>query len=283
MTAAPLLKSTSAPYGASYQDRQAEKYRNRASNHWKIRIDLFNDLVDRLALPRLGRPDPASITAVDIGCSIGTFALESARRGFRAIGLDMDPAALAIARQLAHEEGVNPEFICADVSAWASSGSIDFAIAFDLFEHLHDDEIGSLLRTIRAAMSPEGSLIYHTFPTEYEYLFYEDDGRLAAPLEAFTHLPPDEFDRRVRAHALRLDADRLDRGQPTQRERIARDVHCNPLTRPRLDAMLERAGFRSLEIRTAQLYDFRPQQQAKFAGQPIADRNLFGVAVPREP
>lgn len=274
------IKATSASYGRSYQDRQAEKYRQRATNHWKARVDLFNDLMDRVALPRLRAVEPASVTVVDIGCSIGTFALEAARRGHRAIGLDMDPEALVTARALAVEEGVQPEFVCADVSAWAAAGSIDIAVAFDLFEHLHDDEIGSLLRAIRRGISARGSLVFHTFPTEYDYLFYEEDGRLARPLEALTHLPPAEFERRTRALALRIDAERLERGQPTERERIAREPHCNPLTRPRLAAMLRRAGFEPLEIGTGQLYKLRPEQQAKFAGQPVADRNLFGVAVP---
>jgi 2-polyprenyl-3-methyl-5-hydroxy-6-metoxy-1,4-benzoquinol methylase len=274
-------KATSAEYGRSYQDRQAQKYRGRATNHWKARIDLFNDLVDRVALPRLGGREAGPIMAVDIGCSVGTFAIEAARRGFQSVGLDMDPEALVAARGLASEEGVSPEFVCADVSAWAAgAGSIDLAIAFDLFEHLHDDELGSLLRSIRSALSPRGSLVYHTFPTEFDYLFFEDGGRLAAPLEAHAHQPPDQFERTTRALALRLDAERLERGLPTQREAIAREPHCNPLTVTRLEAMLRRAGFRSLEIRTAQLYPFFPEQMARFAGQPIADRNLFGVAIP---
>ncbi|VAX39411.1 hypothetical protein MNBD_PLANCTO03-445 [hydrothermal vent metagenome] len=103
-------------YGREYQLAQAEKYRNRAQNHWRHRIELGHRLVDEHVLARLPKQDPSKVTVVDIGCSIGTFAIEFARRGFRAIGVDFDAMAIDVARELAAEERVSPEFLVADVA-----------------------------------------------------------------------------------------------------------------------------------------------------------------------
>src|SRR5438046_1211256 len=103
--AATSIKPTSAAYGRAYQEHQAAKYRDRANNHWKTRIALAEDLLERFVMPRLAGRAPASIVSVDVGCSIGTFAIEMARRGFRSIGIDLDARALEIAQVLATEEG----------------------------------------------------------------------------------------------------------------------------------------------------------------------------------
>lgn len=236
--------------------------------------------------------DPASIHVLDIGTSIGTFAIELAKRGYACTGIDLDADALTIARELAEEEGVSPTFVQEDVSAWTGRpGSVDVAVAFDLFEHLHDDELGALLRAVRTAMRPEGTLIYHTFPTEFDYIFFAPNKEEAvakrngapplwAPLEKYAHLPPEQFEKKVRAYAARLDGDYLDSGGVPHREFIAMHQHCNPLTKERLDAILRRAGFRSVLIETGQLYPYQPEQQARFKGQPIVDRNLYGAAAP---
>lgn len=280
----PSHKPSSAEYGLEYQRGQAAKYRARATNHWAIRVGLAMRLADEFAMPRLGAraaAQPATVRVLDVGCSIGTFAIEFAKRGFTATGIDLDADALTIARELALEEGVAPVFLQEDVSAWTGGpGSIDIVVAFDLFEHLHDDELGAMLRAIRTALRPDGTLIYHTFPTEFDYIFFSKHKPLWEPLEPFAHLPPEEFEKRARAYAARLDAEYLESGGVPHREWIELHQHCNPLTRPRLERMLARAGFRSALIETAQLYPFGPAQQARFAGQPIADRNLYGAAVP---
>ncbi len=279
----PSHKESSAEYGLEYQRGQAAKYRGRATNHWKTRVELAMRLAEEWSIPRLGgraARDPGSVRVLDVGCSIGTFAIEFARRGFTATGIDLDADALVIARELAAEEGVRAEFLQEDVSAWTGAhGSVDIVVAFDLFEHLHDDELGALLRAIRGALSPEGTLIYHTFPTEFDYIFFSKNRPLWEPLLALAHLPAEEFERRARAYAARLDAEYLESGGVPHREWIEMHQHCNPLTKRRLEGMLRRAGLRSLAIETAQLYPFGLERQAQFAGQPIVDRNLFGAAV----
>lgn len=45
------IKETSAEYGKEYQSVQADKFRDRNNNHWKLRIDLAKSLVAKYVLP----------------------------------------------------------------------------------------------------------------------------------------------------------------------------------------------------------------------------------------
>lgn len=120
-------KETFYKYGREYQLKQAEKYKNRENNHWKFRIDMAKTLVERYSLPRFkGKPNK-EVIVVDVGCSIGTFAIEFAKMGYQSFGIDLDKSALDIARQLSH---------------------------------------------IGKQLSNEGSLVSHTFPTQYDYIFF---------------------------------------------------------------------------------------------------------------
>ena len=91
-------KATSYHYGEECQTQLAEKYRNRQSNHWKHRIELVHRLVSQYALSRLGHKSVSDVVVVDVGCSIGTFAIEFAKLGYRSYGVDFDPEALKLAK-----------------------------------------------------------------------------------------------------------------------------------------------------------------------------------------
>ena len=66
------------------------------------------------------------------------------------------------------------------------------------------DELGSFLRSVRKQLSKEGSLVFHTFPTQYDYLFF---GRtyLRLPLVPFRNLSIPRFNRVVKAYASLVD------------------------------------------------------------------------------
>lgn len=280
-------KSTSAHYTKSYQENQLEKYRARATNHWQYRIALANRMVHDIALPRLKPALLKNVVVVDVGCSIGTFALEFAKSGFRAFGMDFDQAALKMAAQLATEQGTQATFLCGDVSDWpVELPKIDIAICFDIFEHLHDDEIGSLLVALRRNLSEEGLLIFHTCPTEYQYIF-SGHRLMAWPIIPFAWLSKDLFARVTKAYAALLDILFLIIRGKTHKEQIARDIHCNMLTKERMDAMLQRAGYEKIYLDTGHLFPnrtSRPRTQRWFRKQEITHPNLFGAyAVKKNP
>jgi 2-polyprenyl-3-methyl-5-hydroxy-6-metoxy-1,4-benzoquinol methylase len=274
-------KSTSYAYGEAYQREQVEKHRNRQSNHWQQRIALAHRLVNQWVLPRFEGRSPDEITILDVGCSIGTMAIEFALRGFNACGVDFDASALAIGRDLSREEGVSVQFFEGDVSDWQcpAGTSLDIALCFDIFEHLHDDELGALLQSIRRRLNPRGALVFYTFPLQFDYIFYS---RAATgwPLVPFLWMPPKYFERIVRAYAALLDLALLLVTGNSYEERIKKRSHCNPTTSTRLLDILSRAGYEIPFIETDNIYSFSPNLLRRFGKQPIAHRNLYGIAYP---
>jgi 2-polyprenyl-3-methyl-5-hydroxy-6-metoxy-1,4-benzoquinol methylase len=246
--------------------------------------------VPQYALPRLQHKAARDTVVVDVGCAIGTFAIEFAKLGYLTYGVDFDPEALKLARQLCEEEGVCAEFICDDIANWNHNfPPIDVAICFDIFEHLHDDELGSFLTSVKKQMSQEGSLVFHTWPTQYDYLFF-GKRHLRLPLILFKRLSAAKFEIVVKAYAGLLDVMRLVMKGGTHGDLVKFESHCNLTTKERLSDILLRAGYEIVSIESSQLYSSPPPSrrypitgrvEARFAKQPIAHRNLYGVAIPR--
>ena len=135
------------------------------------------------------------------------------------------------------------------------------------------------LQSIRRHLSDRGALVFYTFPLQYDYLFFSRDV-LHWPLLPFRWLPPARFERLVRAYASFLDAGLLMATGCSYRDRIKGISHCNPTTPSRLTDILRRAGYTVAHIETRNIYPFKPHVLRRFGGQPIAHRNLFGVAYP---
>lgn len=264
-------------YGEKYQKDQVEKHRNRHHNYWKARVGLLNSLIETYYLRRVKKKDKKNIIAVDIGCSIGTMAIELAKSGYKSYGIDFDSEALKIARQLSEEENVSVEFINEDVSNWNRNfPPIDVAVCFDIFEHLHDDEVGSLLQSVKKQLSPNGIIIFHTFPTEYDHIFF-DRSYLRLPLIPFKYLSEKIFDRIVRAYAAFIDILLLLIVGYTYKERLEHIKHCNPTSKQRLRKIFERSGYEILCLQSSNLYPLKKNIQKQFSRQDIAHRNLYGA------
>jgi 2-polyprenyl-3-methyl-5-hydroxy-6-metoxy-1,4-benzoquinol methylase len=271
------IRKTFAEYGQDYQINQANKYRNRTNNHWQKRIALSFDLVNKYVVKNLNKSPQESIV-VDVGCSIGTFAIEFAKLGYQSFGVDFDHSALDIARQLSQEEKVSPKFICGDINEWPdiSLSQIDIAICFDIFEHLHDDELGSFLQSIKKTLSRNGYLVFHTFPTQYDYIFFSKRYTYW-PLIPFKNIRTSRFDKLAKIYSLFLDIYFLIRNGKIHKDMIKNNQHCNPLTKERLEDIFLRGGFKIIYLESSQLYPFKKDVQNIFSKQSISYRNLFGV------
>jgi len=277
-----ILLTELEKYGREYQLNQEKKYRDRKNNHWKIRIELAKKLVEMYSLPRLGAKETQEIIVVDVGCSIGTFAIEFAKMGYKSFGIDFDSSAIEIAKKLACEENVSPVFVIGDVSDWKETiDGIDIAIFFDIFEHLHDDELGSLLKSIKNAISKGGSVVFHTFPTQYDYMFFGKK-YLRWGLIPFKYLSPSKFNLITKAYASLYDIALLFKKGSTYKELMKVSRHCNPLTSLRLKDILGRAGYELLFLESSNLYDEEKSIQKQFRNQPMSYRNLYGVAIPSD-
>jgi len=135
----------------------------------------FGDLADRYSRrTRFARtrmrnvlsllPDPAGLVIVDLGCGMGTFTIEAARRGGRVVGIDAAPAALAAARRVAAGERVpGARFVRADAARLPiARGVADLVLAADLIEHLDDDTLARVLAEARNALRRPGLLVLYT-------------------------------------------------------------------------------------------------------------------------
>jgi 2-polyprenyl-3-methyl-5-hydroxy-6-metoxy-1,4-benzoquinol methylase len=284
-------KATSYGYGDDYQRQMLEYYRRLKNSTAGIAevetFELVKELISE-AHSRQGRPREQTVV-VDVGCSIGTHAIECSRIGFRSFGLDFDKSAIDMARQLNSEEGTRAEFHQMDVSDWGKDfPRIDIAVCADIFEHLHDDELGSLLVSLRKNFSDDGILVFHTAPQEFDYLFWRKEGQngmivLPWVLWPFKWLSDEHFTRVTRIAALALDMWLVATRGKTYKEHIKMADHPNPLTTSRLADLLRRAGYEILTVATrtsdAQI---QPRHRDLLRARTVTHRSLYGLARPRK-
>lgn len=263
-------------YSSKYVKDQLEKFRNRHNNHWVNHISLAKRLVSKYApLP------PAYL--VDLGCSIGTFALEFALDGYDTIGLDFDAKALEQGRKLAKELGCSPRWVCGDAGAFSLRKKVDTIVCFDLLEHLDDNVIAKLLECVRDSLKSGGTFVFHTFPTTHDHIFYKRFFT-CLPLIPFRSLSKRNFEILVSWYAGFLDLFYLLRYGKTHKGVISKTVHPNPLSKERLQCFIKNAGLDIIhfDMSLDSVNPLKPGQgvlaKKFFANQPVALRSIWGVA-----
>lgn len=114
--------------------------------------------VERL-LELLEPPEGAHV--LDLCCGPGRHSLELARRGFRVTGVDRTEEYLEEARRRAGEEGLDVEFVRADMRKFVRKATFDAAVnlftSFGYFEDPADDR--AVLRNVRDSLRPGGRLL----------------------------------------------------------------------------------------------------------------------------
>ncbi|MGH7551627.1 MAG: class I SAM-dependent methyltransferase [Longimicrobiales bacterium] len=147
-------------YDAAYFDDLAARYRER-NRFARRRIENVFSLL----------PPVHGKSVIDLGCGMGTFTIECARRGAVAIGIDPAPAAVAAARRVADAEHARSAFfIQADaVRLPLGDESADVVLAADVTEHLDDETLGRVLREATRVLRPGGQLVLYT--PEQRHLF----------------------------------------------------------------------------------------------------------------
>lgn len=153
MTRRPTAYDVAGHYDAAYYGDLARRYRTR----------------NRFARKRLANvlsllPPLAGRTVVDLGCGMGTFTIEAARRGALALGIDFAPEALPAAASVAAvERTANAWFARADAVALPlRAGSADIVVAADLTEHLDDATLDGVLRDAHRVLRAGGTLVLYT-------------------------------------------------------------------------------------------------------------------------
>jgi len=110
----------------------------------------------RLILSLAARYAPDARSVLEVGCGSGnvTAALAASRSWTRVVGLDLHPSGLSLAR--AALPG-SVELIQADARQIPFRAAFDLAGAFDVLEHVPEDE--SIIGGVRAALADDGIFI----------------------------------------------------------------------------------------------------------------------------
>jgi ubiquinone/menaquinone biosynthesis C-methylase UbiE len=261
-------------YGPDYAAEQAGRYLRmlRGEGPWVVRTRSVLDLVG----PLRGR------RVLDIGCGVGTFAMELAKQGNDCVGLDASPNMLRTASDLARSQRLTRcHFVVGDAALHPlRPATFDVVIASDIVEHLLPEPLARMIGACWEALKPGGVLLVHTFPAKYDYFFAS--WKWWGFVLPVWWLPPrallryvDWLDRRVvprLRHAHRWVTER--REEPL--------AHCNCLMRANLEEFVQRAGFAIRHSRAETTYPPSASRRfidGLFGGREITKRNVFLVAV----
>lgn len=166
----PTAYDVAGHYDERYYDDLARRYRTR-NRFARQRLANVLSLLPPLAGRRL----------LDIGCGMGTFTIEAARRGARALGVDFAPAALTTAVHVARAEGADgARFVRADAARLpVADASMDVVLAADVTEHLDDDTLARILAECERVLRSGGVLVIYTPEQSHIFERLRERGALA--------------------------------------------------------------------------------------------------------
>lgn len=147
-----LKQITSEDYTSEYFAYHVWKYKSGA---WANRINELLSVVN---------PSSQDIIA-DIGCGIGTLAIECAKKGSRVYAIDYSQVALDIAENLSKEIGVFDKLTFVNSSVQTISigdSEVNKVICADIVEHLYPKEFDSLLAESYRILRSNGTITIST-------------------------------------------------------------------------------------------------------------------------
>ena len=118
---------------------------------------LYRHLVGRLEtypIPKLPLPPGNGELFLEIGCNWGRWCVAAARSGYRVVGIDASLEAIAAARRVADQLGIEATYLVADARHLPfPDASFDIVFSYSVFQHFAKtealtsfDEIGRVLR-----------------------------------------------------------------------------------------------------------------------------------------
>jgi len=134
-----------------YDDfRQRTGFGSLPADRTKADVDF---LVEELSLV------PGS-KVLDLFSGTGRHSIEFARRGIHAVGVELNPEYVGLAKQRAHEAGVAPQFVTGDVRTVPFGSGYDAAIVmWSSFGYFSDEEDRAVIRKVHSALNPDGRFL----------------------------------------------------------------------------------------------------------------------------
>jgi SAM-dependent methyltransferase len=97
---------------------------------------------------------------LDVGCNWGRWTIAAARAGFRATGLDPKEKALAAARRVAAQLGVEAGFVAGDARELPfPDGSFDAVFSYSVLQHLSKPDARTAVAEIGRVLRPGGTAL----------------------------------------------------------------------------------------------------------------------------
>lgn len=198
-------------------------------------------------------------TVLDVACGTGSVALEFARRGCTAVGVDKSAEMIEEACEKARQSGVkNVEFLCHDACTMQLNQLSDLAVSlFDSFNYiLQPDELERAFACVQAALV-EGGYFVFDMNSEYalrENLFTQNNLYSRGPLRYNWVSSYDKVTRRCRVEMNfeRWDEDRV--------EKFSEVHHQRAYDMDEVNELLKAAGFEPVAVYDA--YTFRSPRRA---------------------
>ena len=160
-------------------------------NLWATRPNRF--LVAEVAEISPGR-------ALDLACGEGQNAIWLASLGWDVVGVDYSEVAIAKARARAERDGVEAEFVCADLVGYTPDPQT-FDLVLVLYLHIPADQRRRVLERAAAAVAPGGTFVFvgHDVTNMTEGVGGPSDPRiLCTPEEIAAELPGLEIEKAER-------------------------------------------------------------------------------------
>ena len=154
MTDADPIKQAEIDYPVAIGEEGRAWLKNKPFHHDpRMTARLLIDFAYILELLDL---QPGS-SMVELGCGSGWMTRFAARHGLDAHGYDIAPEMIAIARELAEQEGLDAKFDVADMETLDLGRRFDAALLYDALHHSRRADL--VLATARKALRPDGRLL----------------------------------------------------------------------------------------------------------------------------
>jgi 2-polyprenyl-6-hydroxyphenyl methylase / 3-demethylubiquinone-9 3-methyltransferase len=189
--------------------------------------------------------DLKGLSALDVGCGGGILTESLAREGARALGIDLAPAALEVARLHALEAGLALEYreVSAEALAAERPGAFDLVTCMEMLEHVPDP--ASTIAALAQLVRPGGAVFASTINRNLKAFLVAILGAeyLTRTVPRGTHeyarfIRPAELARAARAAGLELvDLAGIEIDPLTRQFRLGTDVGVNYLMHLRRPAL----------------------------------------------